>query len=38
MGLAVGLGDTIYENGPKSDHDSVFRDTFEKPNSGTDVP
>ncbi|MFI7099015.1 metallophosphoesterase [Streptomyces sp. NPDC050161] len=38
VGLAVGLGDNIYENGPESDHDSEFQDKFEKPNSGIDVP
>ncbi|MGW7491200.1 metallophosphoesterase [Streptomyces sp. NPDC054786] len=38
IGLAVGLGDNIYENGPESAHDEEFRDKFEKPNSGIDVP
>ncbi|MGY5127040.1 metallophosphoesterase [Streptomyces nigrescens] len=38
IGLAVGLGDNIYENGPESDDDSEFQDKFEKPNSGIDVP
>ncbi|MFG2888794.1 metallophosphoesterase [Streptomyces sp. NPDC048248] len=38
VGLAVGLGDNIYENGPESDHDSEFQDKFEKPNNGIDVP
>ncbi|UKY53880.1 metallophosphoesterase [Streptomyces inhibens] len=38
VGLAVGLGDNIYENGPESDDDSEFQDKFEKPNSGIDVP
>ncbi|MFI0221477.1 metallophosphoesterase [Streptomyces lydicus] len=38
IGLAVGLGDNIYENGPESDHDSEFQDKFEKPNNGIDVP
>ncbi|MGW8376985.1 metallophosphoesterase [Streptomyces sp. ODS28] len=38
IGLAVGLGDNIYENGPESDRDSEFQDKFEKPNSGIDVP
>ncbi|MFG2531266.1 metallophosphoesterase [Streptomyces sp. NPDC048516] len=38
IGLAVGLGDNIYENGPESDDDSEFQDKFEKPNGGIDVP
>jgi hypothetical protein len=38
IGLAVGLGDNIYENGPESDHDSEFRKKFEEPNAGIDVP
>ncbi|WP_327705932.1 metallophosphoesterase [Streptomyces decoyicus] len=38
IGLAVGLGDNIYENGPESDDDSEFQDKFERPNSGIDVP
>ncbi|MFG2138065.1 metallophosphoesterase [Streptomyces sp. NPDC048650] len=38
IGLAVGLGDNIYENGPESAHDSEFQDKFEKPNNGIDVP
>lgn len=38
ISLAVGLGDNIYENGPESDHDSEFRDKFETPNTGIDVP
>ncbi|MFC9232895.1 metallophosphoesterase [Streptomyces decoyicus] len=38
IGLAVGLGDNIYENGPESDDDSEFQDKFETPNSGIDVP
>ncbi|MFF4952395.1 metallophosphoesterase [Streptomyces chattanoogensis] len=38
IGLAIGLGDNIYENGPESAHDSEFQDKFEKPNSGIDVP
>ncbi|MEU4797959.1 metallophosphoesterase [Streptomyces sp. NPDC023327] len=38
VGLAVGLGDNIYENGPESDHDTEFRTKFEDPNSGLDVP
>ncbi|UQA91738.1 metallophosphoesterase [Streptomyces halobius] len=38
VGLAVGLGDNIYENGPESDDDSEFQDKFEKPNTGIDVP
>lgn len=38
IGLAVGLGDNIYENGPESADDSEFQDKFEAPNSGIDVP
>ncbi|MEV5595707.1 metallophosphoesterase [Streptomyces sp. NPDC052496] len=38
VGLAVGLGDNIYENGPESDHDSEFAEKFESPNTGIDVP
>ncbi|WP_053698754.1 metallophosphoesterase [Streptomyces sp. NRRL F-5755] len=38
VGLAVGLGDNIYENGPESDHDSEFDEKFERPNTGIDVP
>lgn len=38
IGLAVGLGDNIYENGPESAHDSEFQDKFERPNAGIDVP
>ncbi|MEV0598363.1 metallophosphoesterase [Streptomyces sp. NPDC050315] len=38
IGLAIGLGDNIYENGPESAHDSEFQDKFEKPNTGIDVP
>ncbi|WP_079036846.1 MULTISPECIES: metallophosphoesterase [Streptomyces] len=38
VGLAVGLGDNIYENGPESDHDSEFRTKFEDPNTGLDMP
>lgn len=38
VSVAVGLGDNIYENGPESDHDSEFRDKFETPNTGIDVP
>ncbi|MGW7411745.1 metallophosphoesterase [Streptomyces sp. NPDC054863] len=38
IGLAVGLGDNIYENGPESDHDSEFQTKFEEPNTGIDVP
>lgn len=36
--LAVGLGDNIYENGPESAQDPEFRDKFELPNTGIDVP
>ncbi|WP_079074922.1 metallophosphoesterase [Streptomyces atriruber] len=38
IGLAVGLGDNIYENGPESADDSEFRTKFEDPNSGLDMP
>ncbi|MFI0982075.1 metallophosphoesterase [Streptomyces sp. NPDC021093] len=38
IGLAVGLGDNIYENGPESDHDSEFQTKFEEPNTGIDIP
>ncbi|MEU1158629.1 metallophosphoesterase [Streptomyces sp. NPDC005918] len=38
IGLAVGLGDNIYENGPESADDSEFRTKFEDPNSGLDIP
>ncbi|MYZ17760.1 MULTISPECIES: metallophosphoesterase [unclassified Streptomyces] len=38
VGLAVGLGDNIYENGPESADDSEFRTKFEDPNSGLDMP
>lgn len=38
VGLAVGLGDNIYENGPESAHDDEFATKFEQPNSGIDVP
>ncbi len=38
VGLAVGLGDNLYENGPESADDSEFRTKFEEPNSGVDVP
>ncbi|APY85095.1 calcineurin [Streptomyces alfalfae] len=38
VGLAVGLGDNIYENGPESADDSEFRTKFEEPNTGLDMP
>ncbi|MFF8813138.1 metallophosphoesterase [Streptomyces pactum] len=38
VGLAVGLGDNIYENGPESAHDDEFATKFEQPNTGIDVP
>ncbi|MEU7592045.1 metallophosphoesterase [Streptomyces sp. NPDC039022] len=38
VGLAVGLGDNLYENGPESDHDAEFAEKFERPNTGIDVP
>ncbi|WEV27309.1 metallophosphoesterase [Streptomyces sp. 71268] len=38
VGLAIGLGDNLYENGPESAHDDEFHTRFEKPNTGIDVP
>lgn len=38
VGLAVGLGDNLYENGPESSDDSEFATKFETPNAGIDVP
>ncbi|GHA15794.1 hypothetical protein GCM10010329_43540 [Streptomyces spiroverticillatus] len=38
IGVAVGLGDNIYENGPESDTDDEFRTKFEEPNTGLDMP
>jgi tartrate-resistant acid phosphatase type 5 len=38
LSLALGLGDNIYEEGPKSVNDIAFRDKFEQPNTGLDVP
>lgn len=38
VGLAVGLGDNIYENGPESADDDEFASKFETPNEGIDVP
>ncbi|MFH8404096.1 metallophosphoesterase [Streptomyces sp. NPDC018019] len=38
IGLAVGLGDNLYENGPESDDDAEFEEKFERPNTGIDVP
>ncbi|QKW10272.1 metallophosphoesterase [Streptomyces sp. NA04227] len=38
IGLALGLGDNIYENGPESDDDSEFGEKFETPNTGIDIP
>ncbi|MFH9419495.1 metallophosphoesterase [Streptomyces sp. NPDC017529] len=38
IGLAVGLGDNIYENGPESDRDPEFQEKFEQPNTGIDMP
>ncbi|MFZ2512448.1 MAG: metallophosphoesterase [Gordonia sp. (in: high G+C Gram-positive bacteria)] len=36
--LAVGLGDNIYESGPKGPDDVQFQTKFEKPNAGLDFP
>ncbi|MFI1918275.1 metallophosphoesterase [Nocardia sp. NPDC020380] len=38
VGLAVGLGDNIYEFGADSDDDDEFSTKFEQPNAGIDVP
>ncbi|MFT2018002.1 metallophosphoesterase [Streptomyces sp. 796.1] len=38
VGLAIGLGDNLYENGPESAHDDEFQTKFEQPNAGIDVP
>ncbi|MBB5934773.1 metallophosphoesterase [Streptomyces zagrosensis] len=38
VGLAIGLGDNLYENGPESAHDDEFDTKFERPNAGIDVP
>jgi hypothetical protein len=38
LSLALGLGDNIYENGPGSVDDDEFREKFELPNTGLDVP
>jgi tartrate-resistant acid phosphatase type 5 len=36
--VAVGLGDNIYESGPKGPDDHQFQTKFEKPNAGLDFP
>ncbi|GAA2391166.1 MULTISPECIES: metallophosphoesterase [Gordonia] len=36
--LALGLGDNIYETGPKGPDDHQFTTKFEKPNAGLDFP
>ncbi|WP_054814916.1 metallophosphoesterase [Nocardia arizonensis] len=38
FGLALGLGDNIYETGPTSGTDVQFTDKFENPNTGLDFP
>ncbi|MFF5446489.1 metallophosphoesterase [Streptomyces sp. NPDC012888] len=38
VGLAVGLGDNLYENGPEDAGDPEFTEKFEGPNAGIDVP
>lgn len=38
LSLAIGLGDNVYEDGAESVDDDEFRDKFEVPNSGLDVP
>lgn len=38
LSLAIGLGDNIYEDGAESVDDDEFRDKFELPNAGLDVP
>ncbi|MFG1791112.1 metallophosphoesterase [Nocardia sp. NPDC049149] len=38
IGLAVGLGDNIYEDGAESVDDDEFSTKFEQPNAGIDVP
>ncbi|NLG45600.1 metallophosphoesterase [Gordonia sp. (in: high G+C Gram-positive bacteria)] len=36
--IALGLGDNIYESGPKGPNDTQFQTKFEKPNAGLDFP
>lgn len=36
--VALGLGDNIYEAGPKGPDDRQFQTKFEKPNAGLDFP
>lgn len=36
--MALGLGDNIYETGPKGVNDVQFLNKFEKPNAGLDFP
>jgi hypothetical protein len=38
FGLAIGLGDNIYESGPNGPDDKQFAEKFEKPNTGLDFP
>lgn len=38
FGLAIGLGDNIYESGPNGPDDKQFEEKFEKPNTGLDFP
>ncbi|GAA5151197.1 hypothetical protein GCM10023321_17810 [Pseudonocardia eucalypti] len=38
FGMALGLGDNIYEYGPFSSDDPQFESKFEKPNDGLDFP
>jgi len=38
FGLALGLGDNIYETGPTGDDDIQFASKFEEPNTGLDFP
>ncbi|MDH6678732.1 tartrate-resistant acid phosphatase type 5 [Rhodococcus sp. LBL1] len=38
FGMALGLGDNIYEAGPNGDRDAQFAGKFEDPNHGLDFP
>ncbi|WP_114722341.1 metallophosphoesterase [Rhodococcus sp. AG1013] len=38
FGMALGLGDNIYESGPNGDRDVQFATKFEDPNHGLDFP
>lgn len=38
FGMALGLGDNIYESGPSGPDDQQFAEKFEKPNAGLDFP